>query len=92
MKVAVRYNASLAEITECREEKFEFKAGTTVQDLLHQIERKHGAEMEIFEKGTNKIKPHVWIFVNGQSVTHLGLETVLKDGDQMVLTPPVGGG
>jgi len=93
-KVTVRFFTTLREITGKKEEQIEFSKATTVGALLKQLPKKHGKEFNDYvcdELGS--VRGHLHFLVNGQSITALhGLRTKLKEGDQVAILPPVGGG
>lgn len=81
MQIRMRYFASLREIVGLREEVLSIPEGTTVgsaRALL--LERYPGLESAL---------ARAVCAVNQQYVTP---ETALKDGDEVVFIPPVGGG
>ncbi len=94
LKVTVRFFTTLREITGKREDQIELKRPTSVNLLLKQLGKKYGKEYDdyVFDE-LGDVRGHLQVLVNGQSVTTLrGLRTTLKDGDQVAILPPVGGG
>jgi molybdopterin synthase sulfur carrier subunit len=61
----------------------------TLRDLLDQLG--HRGEEHLEAPGTAR---RLVILVNGRHTSHLpdGLDTVLRDGDQVAIFPPVAGG
>jgi len=94
IKVKVRFFTSLREIVGKREEQIEFSKGVTVEELLRHLSQKHGERFRDYvydEEG--EVRGHLQFLVNGQSTTTLqGFKTKLKEGDQVAILPPVGGG
>jgi len=94
LKITVKFFTTLREITQKKEEQIEFSRSATVESLLKQLSKKHGKEFNDYvydELGS--VRGHLHFLVNGQSVTALSdLKTRLKDGDQVAILPPVGGG
>jgi len=93
-KVTVKFFTALREITGKKEEQIEFSKATTVESLLRQLSKKYGKEFNdyIYDELGN-VHGHLHFLVNGQSITALrGLRTQLKEGDQLAILPPVGGG
>lgn len=77
-----------------KEEQVEFSRTGTVESLLKQLSKKYGKEFDdyIYDE-LGHVRGHLSFLVNGQSVSALhGLKTSLKDGDQVAILPPVGGG
>jgi molybdopterin synthase sulfur carrier subunit len=69
--------------------------GETVAGLLDLLTTKWGDELasQLFEPGGRVPRSSVMLMVNGRSVQFLNqLDTVLKDGDELTILPPVGGG
>ena len=69
--------------------------GSTVGNLLEELTNTWGGELasRLFEPDRSKLLPHIGLMVNGRSISLLdNMETVLHDGDQVLILPPVGGG
>ena len=66
--------------------------GTDLREVINSLIKKHGGLEElIFSNG--EIHPFIYVMVNGISVKDKdGLDTILKDGDEVALFPPVSGG
>jgi len=93
-KVTVRFFTTLREITGKKEEQIEFARAATVESLLKQLSKKYGKDFNdyVYDE-IESVRGHLHLLVNGQSVTALrGLRTQLKEGDQVAILPPVGGG
>jgi len=93
-KVTVKFFTTLREITGKKEEQIEFSRAVTVESLLKQLSKKYGKEFNdyVYDELGN-VHGHLHFLVNGQSTTALqGFRTRLKDGDQVAILPPVGGG
>jgi molybdopterin synthase sulfur carrier subunit len=95
VKVSVRLFTTLRELTGKSEKILEFNMKTvTVKDVLETLVKLHGKELRDYmydEK--KKVREHLQLLVNGKSVSLLEeLDTQLKDGDQVAIVPPVGGG
>jgi molybdopterin synthase sulfur carrier subunit len=94
MKINVKFLASIREIAGAHEIQFELSSGDTVKDLLEFLESRFGAEFkEAAGKPFEDENPGLRFLVNGRDIDFLkGPETKLKEGDIVVLIPPVGGG
>jgi molybdopterin synthase sulfur carrier subunit len=85
---AFRHVVGAGEIT------LNIKGAISVEEMLKEIAR----ELPAFKHGLNDQKPeelrsNALILVNGREISVLdGLETKLKDGDDLVLVPIVHGG
>ncbi len=95
MRVSVRLFTILRELAGKNVETLEFKQeAVTVKDVLEELEKQYGkafADYLFHEGGT--IREHWQLLVNGKSVELLEeLDTRLKEGDQVAIVPPVGGG
>lgn len=69
--------------------------GETVAGLLDLLTAKWGDGMaaQLFEPGGRVPRSSVMLMVNGRNIRFLNqLDTVLKDGDELTILPPVGGG
>jgi len=94
LKVTVRFFTTLREITGHKEENIELSETAAVNLLLKQLSSKYGKEFDdyMFDE-LGDVHGHLQILINGQSVaTMRGLKTKLKEGDQVAILPPVGGG
>jgi len=94
IKVKVKFFTTLREIVGKKEEQIELSRSVTVEALLKQLSKKYGKEFEdyVYDELGN-IRGHLQFLVNGKSITALqGFKTKLKEGDQIAILPPVGGG
>lgn len=68
--------------------------GASVKDLLNELTRSYGRRfLEIVLNEGGELLPYVKLLVNGRDIEFLNkLETKLKNGDEVALFPPVGGG
>lgn len=68
---------------------------STLQELLLKMVDTWGDELasHLFEPNSTSPLPHIRLMVNGQDIAFLNrMETVLQDGDEILILPPVGGG
>jgi molybdopterin synthase sulfur carrier subunit len=93
LKLMVRFFAALREIVGKKEETLEFAndANVTVKLALKELTKLHGKEFAnyVYDTKINEVRSYLQILVNERSAT---LKTKLKDGDVLVIVPPVGGG
>lgn len=85
----------LRELAQKGGETLEFDVGfVTVKDVLEELVRRHGKEFKDYlydEK--RRVREHLQLLVNGKSVSlSEELETRLREGDEVAIVPPVGGG
>ena len=69
--------------------------GSTVEEFLTELTNTWGDELatRLFESDRSKLLPHIGVMVNGRSISLLeNMATVLQDGDEVLILPPVGGG
>lgn len=70
-------------------------ASSTVGNFLEELTNAWGDELatRLFVPDRSKLLPHIGVMVNGRSISLLeNMETVLQDGDEVLILPPVGGG
>ena len=95
MKVRVRTILGLTQVLGKKEIDFDLPEGSTVRDLLTRMVERWGNELSphLFEPQSDHLLPYLRIMVNGQTIQFLnGMETVLKDGDELLLIPLAAGG
>ena len=93
-KVTARFFTTLREMAGRKEDHVEFSKAATVNSLLKHLSKKYGKEFDnyIFDE-LGEVRGHLQILINGQSITKMrGMKTKLKEGDQIAILPPVGGG
>ncbi|WP_407354853.1 ubiquitin-like small modifier protein 1 [Methanolobus sp. WCC5] len=68
--------------------------GDTVMDVLLSLVEQYPPLNElIFEQEEMKLRGYINVFLNGNNIKHMeGLDTILNDGDEMGVFPPVSGG
>ncbi|MDI3547280.1 MAG: ThiS family [Halanaerobiales bacterium] len=87
MKITVKYFLEYEELSGSRYEEFSFdKDKISVREVFRELKRKYNIKYEdVLNKGI--------ILVNDRSVTQLDREnTLLKDGDRLILMPMISGG
>ena len=94
MKVEVKFFTSLREITGKKTEEIQIQDIITVEMLLTLLSEKYGKRFREYvytKKG--KVQVFLSFLVNGKNINALeGFDTKLKQGDTVVILPPVGGG
>jgi len=97
VEVKVRFFTSLREIVNKREQTLTSTAHekVTVDLVLKTLSQTYGKPFTeyVYNSETGQPKNFLQFLINGNSISTLnGLETELKDGDVLVILPPVGGG
>ena len=95
MKVRVRTILGLTQVLGKKEIDFDLPEGSTVRDLLTRMVERWGNELSphLFELQSDHLLPYLRIMVNGQTIQFLnGMETVLKDDDELLFIPLAAGG
>ncbi|MCC6042775.1 MAG: MoaD/ThiS family protein [Candidatus Verstraetearchaeota archaeon] len=93
MKVKVKFFALLREAAGTKELEEELEEGATVRGLLERLGDKLPKRFRELVFEGREVSRNVIILVNRRGIRELdGLETKLKDGDEVALLPPVSGG
>jgi sulfur-carrier protein len=95
LKIKIQYLGLVKTYTNKSQEEFTLQEGTLLSELLNKIAASFGKQFikEIFEPGQKDIKPMFTLMINGIVIGQLkGIETPLKDGDNVVLMPLMTGG
>ena len=94
MKVEVRAFATLSNLLGGGFLEVELPEGSTVGDLLAELVRRFGKPFrEAVMEEDGRLSKYVKVFVNGRDIDFLsGLDTALRDGDEVALIPLAGGG
>jgi sulfur-carrier protein len=78
-----------------RELEVSIQGGSTVRDLLSWMINQWGDDLSphLFSPGSDQLLPHIRLLVNGQDVQFLdGMNTILRDGDELTILPMLTGG
>ena len=95
MKITLHTILGLKEVIGQRLTEVEVPRGSTVADLLTTMRERWGDRLtaRLFKPESGAVLPYVRIMVNGQTIELLkGMETPLKEGDEVLILPPVSGG
>ena len=94
MKVEVKFFTSLREITCKKVDEIQLQSVITVEELLTLLSEKYGKKFtEYIYNKKGKVQNFLSFLVNGKNINVLqGFDTELKQGDTIVIIPPVGGG
>jgi MoaD family protein len=89
MNIEVLFFGKLRELTAVNRRAIAVKEDGKLADLLEHLNEEYGAD---FRRQVNNIRS-LRILINGREHTLLGgMEAPLKDGDTVVLLPPIFGG
>lgn len=94
-KITLHTILELKEVIGQRLTEIDLPDGSTVEDFLTYLKERWGDELSgrLFDPGSGAVLPYVRIMVNGQTIQFLeGMETPLKEGDEVLILPPVSGG
>lgn len=95
MKVKVHYLGYIRNLLRQKEEEFELEKGTSLSVLLDRLAGIYGEpfKKEVFEPGLKDVKMGFVVTVNGVLIGQLdGVETKLKEGDNVILMSLMSGG
>ena len=96
MKVKVEYLGHIRNIIGSgRQEEVEIEEEASIADLLMVLSEKYGQPFKkaVYEKRGTDVKSNYIITVNGYLLNQLsGIETKLRNGDEITLLPIVSGG
>jgi molybdopterin synthase sulfur carrier subunit len=90
--VKIRFSSALSNVTHARETTLDI-GDTTVKGVLDKLVQQLGADFEkrILDKG--EVRRFVNLYVNGEDIRHLkGLDSAVKDTDEISILPAVSGG
>ena len=95
MKVTLHTILGIKDVVGQRLTEIELPDGSTIEDFLAYIRERWGVELaaRLFHPDSVDVLPYVRVMVNGQSINFLeGMETPLKEGDEVLILPPASGG
>lgn len=95
MKVMLHTILGIKDVVGQRLTEIEIPDGSTLEDFLKYVKERWGVELatRLFHPESVEVLPYVRVMVNGQSINFLeGMETPLKEGDEILILPPASGG
>jgi MoaD family protein len=95
MKITLHTILGIKDVVGQRLMEIELPDGSTIDGCLMYMRKRWGDALSthLFHPETDAVLPYVQIMVNGQKIAFLqGMETSLKDGDEVLILPPASGG
>jgi len=95
MKVKIHYLGLVRKLTDQSEDEFELEEGASLSVILDRIAGLYGKpfKKEFYEPGLKDVKMGFVVTVNGVLMGQLrGVDTRLKDGDNIILMSLMSGG
>lgn len=92
MKIQTKYFAFMRERLGKSSEEFELPERSTISDFIQAFRTKYGSKVEDFFSGAG-LRLGFTVALNGENVDVKSWEsTFLKEGDVVVIIPPIAGG
>lgn len=91
MEITIKYFSVFRSLTKRVEEKIDFAAGATINDLLEYLVKEYGRKMEEMLFSRKKLKGYIRVTVNGKIVRDVQ-EYKLHDRDNLYLIIALAGG
>ena len=95
MKITLHTILGIKEVIGQRLSEIDLPPGSTVEDFLTYMKERWGDKVSarLFDPDSGAVLPYVRIMVNGQTIQLLeGMQTPLKEGNEVLILPPVSGG
>ena len=94
MKVHLRYYSIVRDATDRKVETIELEEDSRIRDLLNILVNRYGETLRVYLYNDGAIRTdYLMITVNDVDTMSLNkYDTILHDGDTVMLLPPIGGG
>jgi molybdopterin synthase sulfur carrier subunit len=95
IKVTVNSILSIKDVIGQREIEVSIPEKSNLYALLSFMVERWGDRLssQLFKPGTKKVLSHIRLLVNGRDIEFMeGMNTVLQEGDEIFIFPPVSGG
>jgi len=93
--VKIRTILALKTIMGSGEIELSFPEGSTLGQLIKALVNRWGDDLasQLYEPNSENLRSYIRLMVNGRDIAFLeGMETVLRNGDEVLILPPVSGG
>jgi MoaD family protein len=93
--VKVRTILTLKSVMGSGEIELPFPEESTLGQLITTLVNKFGDDLasHLYEPNSKNLRSYIRLMVNGQDIAFLkGMKTVLRNGDEVLILPPVSGG
>ncbi|MCF8885607.1 MAG: sulfur carrier protein ThiS [Aigarchaeota archaeon] len=92
-KVRTKYLAAMREFTEKPGEEIELPENATITTYIEEILKRYPEAKKYLLSNDGKLRDGINVAVNGDVVPRSRYEqTLLRDGDEVVIIPPIAGG
>jgi molybdopterin synthase sulfur carrier subunit len=94
MAITVKFIGALRHLSGAEKLSLRCKEGTSIKDIITELTKKHPElKRSLIDLQQEDPKPNALILVNDREISVLnGLDTELKNGDEVVFVPVVHGG
>jgi len=95
MKIKVHYISLVKSFTKTSQDAFDLKEDASLSDVLDKVAEKYGVPFtqEVYDTERGEMKSTFVAMVNGVLMDQLkGINTILKDGDSIILMSLMTGG
>ena len=95
IRVKLHTILGMKEITGKREVEIDVPENSSLSNFIDEIVIQWGDPLSniLFEPDSRRINAHLRLMVNGQDISFLdGMNTLLENGDEVMIFPPVSGG
>jgi sulfur-carrier protein len=95
MKIIIHTILELRQVLGKKKIEIELPEGSTVDSVFTYMKKRWGEKLDshIFHPDSGQILDHLRIMVNGQTIRFLkGMDTLLEEGDEVLIMPLVSGG
>lgn len=92
-RVKTRYLAFIREETKKIEEEIDLPKNSTIYEFLDELFKRYGGLKKYLLNSVGELRDGINVALNGDVIPRAKYrETILKDGDELVIIPPISGG